>query len=224
MPANGSKLPIVVVVHEIFGVHEHMKDVCRRFAKAGYLAIAPDLFARYGDASKISDIQEVIKTIVNKVPDAEVMADLDSAAEWAKASGGNGAKLAITGFCWGGRVVWLYSAHAKGLKAGAAWYGRISGPANELQPKHPIDLAAKLNAPVLGLYAGKDSGIPVTHVDLMKRELAASSQPAASKSEIVVYPEAQHGFYADYRPTFRKADAEDAWTRLLAFFKRSGVG
>jgi carboxymethylenebutenolidase len=224
MPENGTKLPVVLVVHEIFGVHEHMKDVCRRFAKAGYFAIAPDLFARHGDVSKIKDIPEIIK-VVSAVPDEEVMADLDAAAEWAKRSGKTDpAKLAITGFCWGGRIVWLYSAHNKGLKAGGAWYGRISGAQNVFHPKDPIDLAAQLKAPVLGLYGGKDSGIPVSHVELMKRELAAAgSQPAAAKSEIVVYPDAPHAFFADYRPSFRKEDAEDAWKRLLAFFKANGA-
>jgi carboxymethylenebutenolidase len=223
MPENGTKLPVVLVVSEVFGVHEHIKDVCRRFAKVGYFAVAPDLFARHGDVTK-GEIADVMK-IVAKVPDDEVMADLDATAEWAKKSGKvDPAKLAITGFCWGGRITWLYAAHAKGLKAGGAWYGRISGASNALQPKHPIDLAAQLKAPVLGLYGGKDSGIPVSHVELMKRELAAAgAQGAASKCEIVVYPDAPHAFNADYRPSFRKGDAEDAWKRLLAFFKANGA-
>jgi carboxymethylenebutenolidase len=218
MPEGKGPFPLVVVVQEIFGVHEHIKDVCRRFAKTGYIAIAPELYARQGDVSKLTDFAEILK-IVESVPDAQVMADLDATVAFAKSTGKvDGARVAITGFCWGGRIVWLYAARG-GVKTGAAWYGRISHAINANTTKTPLDIASKLKVPVLGLYAGKDSGIPVTHVELMKRELAAGT----SKSEIVVYPDAQHGFHADYRPSYSKAAAEDAWSKTLAWFKKNGV-
>src|SRR5437870_7020645 len=161
MPDKGGPFPVVLVVQEIFGVHEHIKDVCRRFAKLGYLAVAPELFARQGDVSKLTDIKDIIAKVVSKVPDEQVMSDLDATVAWAKKSGkGDTAKLGITGFCWGGRIVWLYSAHSKDLKAGVAWYGRLVGDKSDLQPKYPLDLAASLHAPVLGLYGGADMGIP----------------------------------------------------------------
>jgi carboxymethylenebutenolidase len=220
MPKTGTTFPIVLVVQEIFGVHEHIRDVCRRFAKAGYCAVASELFARQGDVSKIKDIQEIIQKVVTKVPDAQVMADLDVSYDWAvKQSKGDATKLAITGFCWGGRISWLYAAHQPKLKAAGAWYGRISSAPNELQPKSPIDLAKQLKAPVLGLYGGKDHGIPVAHLDMMKAELAAANNP----SEIIVYPDAGHGFFADYRPGYDKSAAEDAWKRLLEWFKKYGA-
>jgi carboxymethylenebutenolidase len=220
-PAKGGPFPVVLVVQEIFGVHEHIKDLCRRLAKQGYLAVAPELYARQGDVSKQTDIQKIIAEVVNKVPDAQVMSDLDAAAAWAKKSGhGDTSKLAITGFCWGGRIVWLYAAHNKDLKAGAAWYGRLVGKADELHPKHPIDLAANLKAPVLGLYGGADMGIPLDTVEKMEKALKDAKQP----SKIVVYPDTPHGFNADYRPSYRKEAAEDAWKRMLAWFKENGVG
>lgn len=221
MPAKGKNFPTVLVVQEIFGVHEHIKDVCRRFAKAGYLAVAPELYARQGDVSnkQMNDIM----TVVAKVPDAQVMADLDSAVAWAKKNGGNTTKLGITGFCWGGRIVWLYSAHNPNLKAGVAWYGRLAPPpperASALQPKHPLELVKELKAPVLGLYAGKDGGIPVDSVEQMKKALKDAGKP----SEIILYPDAQHGFHADYRPSYNKTDAQDGWKRLLEWFKKNGV-
>jgi carboxymethylenebutenolidase len=219
MPKTGGPVPVVMVVHEIFGVHEHIKDVCRRLAKAGMLAVAPDLYARFGDVSKLPDWQEVMK-VVTKVPDEQVMADLDATAAWAKASGRAAeGKLSITGFCWGGRIVWMYAAHAPKLKAGVAWYGRISDAHNAQRPKHPIDVAGALKAPVLGLYAGLDGGIPVAHVELMRREVAQARGP----SEIVVYDGAQHGFYADYRPTYKKDAADDAWKRMGEWLKRHGA-
>ncbi len=220
MPKTGTKFPVVLVVQEIFGVHEHLRDLCRRFAKAGFCAVAPELYARQGDVSKLTDIAEIFEKVVTKVPDAQVMGDLDAAWEWAKkASNGDPVKLSITGFCWGGREVWLYAAHQPKLKAAAAWYGRISGAHNELQPKHPIDLAKSLKAPVLGLYGGADSGIPVAHVDMMKAELAAAKSP----SDIVVYPDTPHGFNADYRPSYRKSAADDAWKRMLEWFAKNGA-
>ena len=219
MPATGANFPIVLVIHEIFGVHAHIEDVCRRFAKLGYVAIAPDLFARQGDVSKLSSMDE-IRPIVAKVPDAQVLSDLDATAAWAvKASKGNAAKLATTGFCWGGRIVWLYAAHNPEVKAGVAWYGRLGGEATTLMPKNPIDIASTLKAPVLGLYGGKDTGIPVASVEQMRDRLKSSS----SKSELVVYPDAPHAFFADYRPSYREADAKDGWQRLQTWFKQHGV-
>ncbi|BCA55032.1 carboxymethylenebutenolidase [Nitrospira sp. KM1] len=219
MPAQRRSCPVVLVVQEIFGVHEHIKDVCRRLAKLGYLAVAPELYARQGDVSKLSDIDEIRK-IVGKVPDAQVMADLDATVKWVETSPeGDVDKLAITGFCWGGRIVWLYAAHSRRLKAGVAWYGRLVGAAGELQPKHPIDVAGSLNAPVLGLYGGSDQGIPLDTVERMQGALKAANDP----SSIVVYPNTPHAFHADYRPSYRKEQAEDGWKRLQAWFKQYGV-
>jgi carboxymethylenebutenolidase len=218
MPAGGKGLPTVLVVQEIFGVHEHIKDVCRRLAKAGYLAVAPELYARQGDVSKLADIDQ-IRPIVAKVSDAQVMSDLDAAAAWAAKNGGDAAKLAITGFCWGGRITWMYSAHNPKVKAGVAWYGRVVGQPSEMSPKNPIDVVKDLHAPVLGLYGGADAGIPNDTVDKMREALKA----AGGKSEIHTYPDMPHGFHADYRPSYRKAAAEDGWKRLLAWFKQHGV-
>jgi carboxymethylenebutenolidase len=221
MPATGGPFPVVLVVQEIFGVHEHIKDVCRRFAKEGYCAVAPELYARQGDVSKLTDYREIFAQVVSKVPDAQVMADLDAAVAWAaKSSQGDDARVGVTGFCWGGRITWLYAAHNPKLKAGVAWYGRLVGEATELQPKYPIDVAAKLHAPVLGLYGGQDQGIPLADVEKMRAALVAAKQP----SEIVVFPEAPHGFHADYRPSFRAQDAKEAWGQCLAWFRRHGVG
>ncbi|MDX1981996.1 MAG: dienelactone hydrolase family protein [Bryobacteraceae bacterium] len=218
-PAKGKNFPVVLVVEEIFGVHEHIKDICRRFAKAGYLAVAPDLFLRQGDVTGIANIQDIISKVVSKVPDRQVMEDLDSTVAWAAKNKGNTNKLAVTGFCWGGRITWLYAAHQPKVKTGAAWYGVLARAASELQPKHPVDIAASLKAPVLGLYGGQDRGIPLDTVEKMR----AALKTGPSGSEIVVYPDAPHGFHADYRESFRKADAEDAWKRLLAWFKKNGV-
>jgi carboxymethylenebutenolidase len=219
MPAKGGPFPVVLVVQEIFGVHEHIKDVCRRFAKIGYMAIAPELYARQGDVSKLKSIDE-IRGVVSRVPDEQVMSDLDATVDYAQKSGkGDVAKLGITGFCWGGRITWLYAAHSKRLKAGVAWYGRVTGEPSELFPKHPVNVAADLQAPVLGLYAGKDQGIPLTGVEQMREAL----QAAKVENEIVVYPDAQHGFHADYRPSYKEDDAKDGWNRLQAWFKKHGV-
>jgi carboxymethylenebutenolidase len=220
LPDKGGPFPTVLVVQEIFGVHEHIKDVCRRLAKLGYLAIAPELYARQGDVSKIKEITDIISKVVSKVPDDQVMADLDAAVAWAKKSGkGDTAKLGITGFCWGGRIVWLYAAHNKDLKAGAAWYGRLVGDTDKLHPKNPIDLVASLRAPVLGLYGEADAGIPVKTVEQMKKALKDEKKDA----EIILYPDTPHGFHADYRPSYRKDKAEDGWKRMLAWFKKNGV-
>lgn len=219
-PAKGNTFPVVLVVQEIFGVHEHIKDLCRRLAKAGYLAVAPELYARQGDVSKQTDIQEIIKSVVSKVPDAQVMSDLDATVAWAAKSGqGDVSKLGVTGFCWGGRIVWLYAAHNPKLKAGVAWYGRLTSAVDDLHPKHPLDIVADLKAPVLGLYGGADTGIPNESVEKMQQALKAANKP----SEIVLYPDTPHGFNADYRPTYRKDKAEDGWQRMLAWFKKSGV-
>jgi len=220
MPATGGPFPVVLVVQEIFGVHEHIKDVCRRFAKLGYFGVAPELFARQGDVSGIGDPKEIIAKVVSKVPDAQVLADLDATVGWAKASGeGNVARLGITGFCWGGRIIWLYAAHSVQLKAGVAWYGRLTGDRTELQPKYPIDVAAALKAPVLGLYGGADQGIPLRTVEEMRQTLKAAGRP----SEIIVYPDAPHAFHADYRQSYRREPAEDGWKRLQQWFKKHGV-
>ncbi|HEV2969888.1 MAG TPA: dienelactone hydrolase family protein [Pirellulales bacterium] len=220
MPNKGGPFPVVLVVQEIFGVHEHIKDLCRRLAKLGYLSIAPELYARQGDVSKVSDFQKIIKDVVSKVPDAQVMSDLDSAVAWAKESGkGDVGKLAITGFCWGGRIVWLYAAHNPNLKAGAAWYGRLVGQADDLHPKNPIDMAGSLKAPVLGLYGGKDKGITADSIEKMRSALKESKEP----TEIHVYPDADHGFNADYRPSYNQAAAQDGWQRMLEWFKKYGA-
>jgi len=221
-PAVKTNLPVVLVISEIFGVHEHIADVARRFAKQGYLAIAPELFVRQGDAGSYGEVAKLLAEVISKVPDAQVMGDLDAAAAWAKANGGDASKLAVTGFCWGGRITWLYAAHNPGMKAGVAWYGRVVGDPSALQPKHPVDVAGSLHAPVLGLYGGADTGIPLASVERMKAALAAGSA-AAKKSEFVVYPDAPHAFHADYRPSYRKDAAEDAWKRCLAWFKTHGV-
>ena len=220
MPQKGSSFPVVLVVQEIFGVHEHIKDMCRRFAKIGYVAVAPELYARQGDVSKITNINDIISQVVSKVPDAQVMSDLDAAVAWTKKSSkGDANKLGITGFCWGGRIVWLYAAHSSQLKAGVAWYGRLVGAPDELHPTHPVDIAAQLKAPVLGLYGGKDTGIPQDTVEKMR----AAVKAPGGKSEIVVYPDAGHGFNADYRPGYDKNAAEDGFRRLREWFKKYGA-
>jgi len=219
-PDKKGPFATILVVQEIFGVHEHIKDVCRRFAKLGYLAVAPSLYARQGNPAIIEDIPTLIREVVSKVPDAQVMADLDSTLAWAKANGrGDINRLAITGFCWGGRITWLYSAHNPAVKAGGAWYGSVIGKADELRPSHPIDVVAKIKGAVLGLYGEKDQGIPLDGLDRMR----AVIKDAGGSSEITVYPDAPHGFHADYRPSYRPEAAKDAWTKLLAWFAAHGV-
>ncbi|MBJ7418544.1 MAG: dienelactone hydrolase family protein, partial [Niveispirillum sp.] len=203
-PAGAGPFPIVMVVQEIFGVHEHIKDVCRRFAKEGYLAVATELFARQGNAASFTDTGALIRELVSKVPDAQVMADLDATASWAAKDGGDAARLGITGFCWGGRTTWLYAAHNPKLKAGVAWYGRVTSAPTALQPMVPVNLVQKMNAPVLGLYGGKDGGIPMADVERMQKALAAVN----SRSTFHVYPEAPHAFHADYRPSYRPDNAK----------------
>ena len=221
-PAGKTGAPVVLVVSEIFGVHEHIADVARRFAKQGYCAIAPELFVRQGDAGDYGEIAKLMSEVIAKVPDAQVMADLDATVAWARAQGADTTRLGVTGFCWGGRITWLYAAHNPAVKAGVAWYGRLVGEPSALSPNHPIDLAGTLHGPVLGLYGGQDPGIPLDTVDKMKAALANGSA-AARKSQFVVYPEAPHAFNADYRPSYRKDKAEEAWAKMLDFFKTNGV-
>ena len=217
--ASGTKSrPLVLVVHEVFDVHEHIADVCRRLAKLGYCAIAPSLYKRQGDVKELKSFPEIMP-IVAKVPDAQVMSDLDATVAWATKAGiADGNKVAITGFCWGGRIVWLYAAHNANLKAGVAWYGRVVGTKTELQPSNPIDVASKIKAPVLGLYGGQDQGIPVTSLDEMKTALGPDT-----KSQFKVYPDSPHAFFADYRPSYREADAKDGWQQLQNWLKANGV-
>lgn len=220
-PAGKKNLPVVLVISEIFGVHEYIVDTCRRLAREGYMAIAPDLFVRQGDPMAYGEMAKLMSEVIAKVPDAQAMGDLDAAVQWAGANGGDASKLAITGFCWGGRMTWLYAAHGP-VKAGVAWYGRLQGNKNELQPTFPIDLVAKLKAPVLGLYGGKDTGIPQESVDAMKAALNSGSA-AAKISEFVIYPDAPHAFHADYRPSYREQAAQDGWAHMLSWFKKQGV-
>jgi carboxymethylenebutenolidase len=221
-PAGKTNLPVILVIQEIFGVHEYIADTARRFAKQGYLAIAPELYARQGDPSKYNVMADLIKEVVSKVPDAQVMADLDGMVKWAAANGGDANKVGITGFCWGGRITWMYAAHNKAVKAGVAWYGRLEGAPNPLSPTNPMDVVANINGPVLGLYGGADTGIPQTSIDKMKVALATGSA-AAKKSEFVVYDGAPHAFHADYRPSYRKDAAEDGFKRAIDWFKANGV-
>ncbi|WP_175626942.1 MULTISPECIES: dienelactone hydrolase family protein [Oxalobacteraceae] len=218
-PAGKTNLPVVLVISEIFGVHEYIADVARRFAKLGYLALAPELFVRQGDPGSYGTIAELQKEIISKVPDAQVMTDLDAVVAWAKANGGNTDKLGITGFCWGGRVTWLYSAHNPKVKAGVAWYGRLVGNNNELTPKNPVDIAGKLKTPVLGLYGAQDGGIPVTTVVQMQDALSKGG----SKSEFVLFKNSGHAFHADYRASYVEADAKEGWQRCIDWFKTHGV-
>ncbi len=221
-PAGRTGLPVVLVLSEIFGVHEYIADTARRFARAGYLAIAPELFIRQGDPQSYGEMARLIAEVISQVPDAQVMGDLDAAVRWAAANGGDVSRLAVTGFCWGGRQTWLYAAHNPQVKAAVAWYGRLVGPTSALNPRHPVDVAGSLKAPVLGLYGAADTGIPLDTVEAMKKALATGSPPAR-QSSFVVYPEAPHAFHADYRPTFRAEPAQDGWNRALAWFRQHGA-
>ncbi len=225
-PAGKTGLPVVLVLSEIFGVHEYIADVAKRFARAGYLAIAPELFVRQGDAQSYGEMSKLMSEVIAKVPDAQVLGDLDATVAWAGANGGNTDKLGVTGFCWGGRQTWLYAEHSPKVKAGVAWYGRLVGESTPLAPKNPLDQVAQLKAPVLGLYGGADTGIPLDTIEKMKAALAdegAKGNAAAKASSFVVYPDAPHAFHADYRPSYRKEAAEDGWKRALAWFKAHGV-
>ena len=221
-PAGRSNLPVVMVVPEIFGVHEHICDVTRRLAHQGYLAIAPDLMQRQGDPSTLSDVTKIISEVVSKVPDVQVMQDLDATFDWATRNGGDVKRVAITGFCWGGRIVWMYAARQTRLRAAVAWYGQVNGKRGPLTPTQPVDLMRDLHAPTLGLYGGADTGIPAEHVDMMRAALQSRSD-AAQDSVIHVYPDVPHAFHADYRPSYRKEAAQDAWARMLAWFRQYGA-
>ena len=218
-PKGKKNLPVVLVVSEIFGVHQHIADIARRFAKLGYLAIAPDLFARQGDPSTFTSIPDQLKNLVAKVPDEQVMRDLDAWADWAGQRHGDTARLVATGFCWGGRISWLYAAHNPKLRAAVAWYGRLVGDRNPLQPVYPVDIASTLKVPVLGLYGGRDDGIPLASVEAMRSALGKGD----SGSTIVVYPDAGHAFHADYRPSYVEADARDGWRRCIDWFRQHGA-
>ncbi len=218
-PEGKSNLPVIVVVSEIFGVHEHIADVARRFAKLGYLALAPELFVRQGDPSKAATIADLQRDIIAKTPDQQVLGDIDATLAWAKANGGNPDKMGITGFCWGGRIAWMYAAHNPQLKAAVAWYGRLVGEANAMMPTYPIDIAPSLKVPVLGLYGLKDTGITQDSIARMKEALAR----AGNKSVFVVYPNSGHAFHADYRPSYVEADAKDGFARAIAWFRDHGV-
>jgi carboxymethylenebutenolidase len=221
-PAGKTKLGTIIVVHEIFGVHEYIKDTCRRFAKQGYLAIAPEFFVRQGDVMQYKTVPEIFANVVSKVSDVQVLADIDATLTWAGVNGGDANKVGITGFCWGGRIVWMASAANPKLKAGVAWYGRLMTQVNPATPTHPHDIADKLNWPVLGLYGGKDDGIGLDTVEEMKTRLSFGGK-ASQDSQFVIYPDAPHAFHADYRPTYRKEAAEDGFKRAVAWFKQYGV-
>lgn len=223
-PKGKTNLPVVLVVSEIFGVHEYIADVTRRFAHAGYLAIAPELFVRQGDPNDYGELAKLQSELIAKVPDSQVMGDLDACLRWAKENGGNPSHAGITGFCWGGRITWLYSMHNPHIKAGVAWYGRLEGNPTATTPKHPIDAVGQLKAPVLGLYGEADTGIPVASVERMKAALAQAAQSGnlpAKQSQFVVYPKAPHAFHADYRASYQAEPAKDGWSRALAWFKKN---
>lgn len=219
-PDKKGNQSLVLVVSEIFGVHEHIRDVCRRFAHAGHFALAPELFVRQGDPATLGSVQDILDRVISRVPDAQVMGDLDACVSWAGGQGGDATRVHVTGFCWGGRVTWLYAAHRTGIRSGVAWYGRLDGVPGENTPVHPLDIVDQLKAPVLGLYGGKDQGIPNSDVDAMRDALRKSPAMPARASDIVVYPEAPHAFHADYRPSYRADDAADAWQRCLAWMSR----
>jgi carboxymethylenebutenolidase len=219
MPASGGPFPTILVVHEVFGVHEHIKDICRRLAKLGYFAVAPALFAREGDVASLSSINEIL-AVVATVPDRQVASDLDATVAWAKTTGqADVARLGITGFCWGGREVWLYAAHNRNLKAAVAWYGVLNWSKSDLAPQNPIDLVSQIDVPVLGLYGGADSGIPVEQINALRDALKS----AGKSCDFVIYPDTPHGFNADYRPSYRPAQAKDAWQHMQAWLKDHGV-
>jgi carboxymethylenebutenolidase len=219
-PEGPGPFPVVLVVQEIFGLHAHIRDVARRLAHAGYLAIAPELYFRLGDPASANSIDDIRQRFVFPAPDARVLADLDATLAWADAHGGDADAIGVTGFCWGGRITWLWAAHQPRLQAGVAWYGKLTGFSTALQPRQPMDVVGQLKAPVLGLYGGRDEGIPMASVDAFSAALAVS----APASTVHVYPEAPHAFLADYRPSYREAEARDGWARMLGWLASHGVG
>jgi carboxymethylenebutenolidase len=218
-PTGAGPFPTVLVIEEIFGVHEYIKDICRRLAHQGYLAVAPELYARIADLSKMTDVGKIVHDVIMKAPDATLLADLDATASWAAANHGDAARLAVTGFCRGGRDTWLYATHNPHLKAAVAWYGPVTGPTSVIQPQNPIDVAAQLKCPLLGMYGGEDPSIHVPDV----QETAERAKAAGKVVDIIVYPDAGHGFHADYRPSYKPNDAADGWQRMLAWFHKYGV-
>ncbi|MCG1018962.1 dienelactone hydrolase family protein [Mycetohabitans sp. B4] len=220
--SGGGSHPVLLVVSEVFGVHAHIADVCRRFAKLGYLALAPDLFARRGDASAYQTLPELMREVVSRTADTQVIADLDAVAAHAGVLGGDVGRLGVTGFCWGGRITWLYAAHNVSVKAGVAWYGRLDGDVTGSTPAHPVSVASRLYAPVLGLYGGQDPIVPAAHLSAMRAGLEQGS-PAARSSRIDVYPHAGHAFFADYRASYQPADAAHAWDECLTWLRLHGV-
>ena len=222
-PVGKTNLPVVLVVHEVFGVHEYIADVCRRFAKLGYLAIAPELFQRQGDPTAYNTIADLQREIVTKASDAQVMGDLDACVLWATKNGGDAKRVAITGFCWGGRITWLYAAHSKAVRTAVAWYGRLVGTPSNLFPTHPVDILDSLNAPVLGLYGRADAGIPMESLALMQNKLKDSKNKAAKACNFVTYEDTGHAFHADYRATYSKFPAENGWEHAVEWLKQHGV-
>jgi carboxymethylenebutenolidase len=218
-PAGKGPFPIVLVNEEIFGVHEYIKDVCRRLAKLGYLAVATEYYARIGDLSKMTDVKQIVGEVISKAPDAQYMADLDSTAAWAARNGGIAERVGVIGFCRGGRQTWLYAAHSSQLKAAVAFYGPVNTPPSAIQPHSALDLAAEIKCPLLGLYGAKDPSIAVADVQAAE----AKAEEAHKIVDIVVYPDAGHGFHADYRPSYVQADAEDGWRRAMAWFHQYGL-
>ncbi len=218
-PQGDGPFPTVLVIEEIFGVHEYIRDICRRLAHAGFLAVAPELYARIADLSKLSDVQQIIHDVILRAPDATLLADLDRTAAWAAQNHGDPDRLFVTGFCRGGRDTWLYAAHNPDLRAAVAWYGPVAGPVSPIQPHTATDVAPDLKCPLLGLYGGQDASIRMPDV----QEAAARARKAGKTVEIVIYPDAGHGFHADYRPSYNKADAEAGWARMLAWFKTYGA-
>jgi carboxymethylenebutenolidase len=218
-PDGQGPFPTILVIEEIFGVHEYIKDICRRLAHAGYLAVAPELYARIADLSKMSDVQQIFRDVISRAPDATMLADLDSAARWAALHGGDPERLGVTGWCRGGRDTWLYAAHNPDLKAAVAWYGPVGGPTSDIQPRTAAEVATELKCPLLGLYGAQDTGIPVADV----RAAVEKARAAGRTVELVVYPDADHGFHADYRPSYNAADAADGWDRMLAWFHQHGL-
>ena len=219
-PVQGSNLPTILVVEEVFGVHEYIKDVCRRFAKLGYLAVAPELYARIGDLSQMNDVAQIMRDVIDKAPDAQIDSDLDAAAAWAAAQGGDPNRLGITGFCRGGRVTWLYATHNAKLRAAVSWYGQIATSDTPIQPHNPMELVGDLKCPVLGLYGTKDNASSVDNLHALEARAKADGKTV----DIVLYPGVGHAFHADYRPSYVPSAAEDGWTRCLAWFKKYGVG